>query len=154
MATAAAVDAFLSTPRVAFVGLSSDEADFSHAVYRAWAATGVELVPVHPTAEVLEGHPVARTVGEIEPPVEAVYVMVNASRSADVVRDAISAGARRVWLHSAGVQGAVSDEAVALCREAGIDVVDGQCPMMFLKGAGFGHRLHRLFKQITGTLPA
>jgi hypothetical protein len=38
---------------------------------------------------------------------------------------------------------AVSDEAVARCREAGVEVVAGACPFMFDEPVRGVHRLHR-----------
>jgi hypothetical protein len=40
-------------------------------------------------------------------------------------------------------RGAVSDEAVARCREAGVEVVAGACPFMFDEPVRGVHRLHR-----------
>jgi hypothetical protein len=48
----------------------------------------------------------------------------------------------------------VSPEAVALCRERGIEVVDGECPFMFLPDTGWFHGVHRLFKRLGGRLPS
>lgn len=66
-----------------------------------------------------------------------------AAQSAAVVQDCQAAGIRRVWLHRGGGEGSVSPEAVALARSAGMAVVDGACPFMFL--GGFPHNIHRLF---------
>jgi predicted CoA-binding protein len=78
-------------------------------------------------------------------PVDGVLVMVPARIAADVVRDAISRGIPRVWLHRGIGAGSVSREAVALCKQAGIAVVDGACPLMFLEPVKSIHRFHRFF---------
>ena len=46
----------------------------------------------------------------------------------------------------------VSEEAVALCRDHGIEVVDGACPMMFMPDASWLHRVHRWGRHATGHL--
>jgi predicted CoA-binding protein len=74
--------------------------------------------------------------------------------TAQVVRECAEAGVRRVWMHGGGGQGAVSPEAVAFCRERGIEVVDGECPFMFLPDAGFVHGVHRFFRRLGGRLPS
>ena len=71
--------------------------------------------------------------------------MVPADAAAGVVREAIDRGITRVWLHRGGGQGAVSDEAVALCREHGVAVVDGACPLMFEAPVRGIHWVHRAF---------
>jgi predicted CoA-binding protein len=70
--------------------------------------------------------------------------MVAADRSAEVVRDAIARGIPRVWLYRGFGPGAVSDEAVELCRTNGVEVVDGACPLMFEGGNGKVGGIHRL----------
>lgn len=44
----------------------------------------------------------------------------------------------------------MSPEAVALCREHGIEVVDGACPLMFSEPVGWFHRVHRVGRRLTG----
>ena len=64
------------------------------------------------------------------------------------------AGVHGVWMHRGGGQGAVSDEALALCRERGLEVVDGECPFMFLSRSGVVHGVHRFFRRLGGRLPS
>ncbi len=79
--------------------------------------------------------------------------MTLADRSEEVVRDCIAAHVPRVWLHRASGAGAVSERAVALCRESGIGVVPGACPLMFLPATGLPHRIHGWVQRLTGTYP-
>ena len=80
---------------------------------------------------------------ELEP-VDGVIVMVRPDAAEQVVREAIERGVPRVWLHRGVGTGAVSERAVELCRDAGVAVVDGACPLMFATPVGGVHRLHRL----------
>lgn len=80
----------------------------------------------------------------------------------DLVRQCIEAGIPRVWLHCtlgtrprlfknlAASIGSVSPEAVRLCRENGITVIPGSCPMQFL--GNFGHACMRGILRMTGAL--
>jgi predicted CoA-binding protein len=47
MATRAAIDDFLGCRRLAVVGVSRDDEDFSRAVFRAFTGRGYEAVPVN-----------------------------------------------------------------------------------------------------------
>jgi uncharacterized protein len=76
--------------------------------------------------------------------------MVSGARSAEVVRACIDKGIPRVWLHRGAGPSSVSDEAVALCREHGVAVVDGACPLMFAEPVGWIHRAHRLGRRLAG----
>jgi predicted CoA-binding protein len=85
-----------------------------------------------------------RSLRDLPEPVDGALILVPPAQSAAVVRDCQAAGIRRVWLHRGAGQGSVSPEAVALARSAGMALVDGACPFMFL--GGFPHNIHRLFR--------
>ena len=48
----------------------------------------------------------------------------------------------------------VSPEAVEYCRQHGIQVIAGACPMMFGDGVDFAHLCMRWSLKLTGGLPA
>ena len=154
MSSKPAIDSFLSCRRLAVVGVSRAPADFSRAVFRAFVERGYDAVPVNPAGGEPEGRPSVARVGDIQPPPEAALLLTPPASTAQVVRECADAGVKRVWMHRGGGQGAVSPEAVAFCRERGIDVVDGECPFMFLPGVGWGHGLHRFFRRLGGRLPS
>lgn len=154
MATSNAVAGFLARRRVAFVGVSRDPQDFSRGVYRELLARGYDLVPVNPALSEVEGRACYPRVQDVTPPVEAALVMTPPRATDTVVRDCAEAGVRSVWLHRGGGQGAVSPEAVAFCREHGMEVIPGACPYMFLSGAGAFHRFHGFVLRLLGKLPA
>lgn len=74
--------------------------------------------------------------------------MTRSEASEQVVRDCAEAGIPRVWLHRGVGPGAVSQAAVDACRQRGIQVVEGECPYMFLPAAGFLHRAHGFFRRL------
>jgi predicted CoA-binding protein len=153
MATKATIEGFLGRKRLAVVGVSRDEKDFSRAVWRAFAERGFDAVPVNPAGGQVEGRPMVRSLREIVPPVEAALLMTPPAATDAVVRECAETGVRAVWMHRGAGRGAVSEPAVAFCREHGIEVVDGACPFMFLPGTGLGHRVHRFFLGVSGRLP-
>jgi predicted CoA-binding protein len=154
MSSKQAIDSFLSCRRVAVVGVSRDPRDFSRSVFRAFVERGYDAVPVNPAGVEAEGrHAVAR-VGDVQPPPEAALLLTPAPATAQVVRECADAGVRRVWMHRGGGEGAVSAEALAVCRERGLEVVDGECPFMFLSHSGLVHGVHRFFRRLGGRLPS
>ncbi|HLA76996.1 MAG TPA: CoA-binding protein [Vicinamibacteria bacterium] len=154
MATSKTVEGFLARRRLALVGVSRDPKDFSRGVYRELLARGYDLVPVNPALQEVEGRKCFPRVQDVAPPVEGALIMTPARASEGVVRDCAAAGVRSVWLHRGGGQGAVSPEAVAFCREQGMEVVPGACPYMFLSGASAFHRFHGWVLTLFGKLPA
>ncbi len=149
-----AIEAFLACRRIALVGLSRREGDFSRRLFLELRRRGYDVVPVNPNTQLIEGEHAWPSVGIIQPPVEGALVMTPAERSAKVVRECHQAGVRRVWLHRGVGPGAVSTEALALCREHGISVVAGECPFMHFPGTGFPHRLHGFFRRTFGRRPS
>ena len=153
MASKQAVDSFLSCRRIAVVGVSRDPKDFSRAVFRAFVTRGYDAVPVNPAGGEVEGRPAAGRVGDVHPPPEAALLLTPPAATERVVRECADAGVKRVWMHRGGGRGAVSPEAVAFCRDRGIEVVDGECPFMFLPDAGWFHGVHRFVRRLSGRLP-
>lgn len=152
MVSRRAIDDFLAQRRLAFVGVSHDPREFSASVYRAMRDRGYDLVPVNPRATEVEGDPCVASVADIDVPVGGALIMVPAAQSAAVVDECIAAGISRIWLHQGAGPSSVSDEAVRTCREQGVDLVDGACPMMFLEDAAWIHRAHRWGRERTGHL--
>jgi uncharacterized protein len=136
--------AFLvESERVAVVG-SVDPTAFPATVRTALAEHGIEVVPVSARTGTAEGDDgVFVDLASVPGRLDGVVVMVSRDHAEDVVREAIERGVPRVWLFRGAGPGAVSDAAVARCEEAGIEVVAGACPLMFLDPVAWIHRAHR-----------
>lgn len=150
----AAVDNFLRLRRIAVVGVSRNEKDFSRMLWKELRKRGYDLVPVNRNAEMIDGLPAYPDIPSIDPPPEGVLLMVPAAESLEPVRQAVRVGVQGIWFYRAIGQGAVSPEAVEIARKFGCDVVAGECPFMFLPKSGAPHSWHRVWKRLTGTLPA
>jgi len=140
--TAVLASEFLAQKRLALVGVSRDPKDFSRAVFRELRQRGYDLVPVNPAGGEIEGCPAVARVQDIQPPVGGALVMTRREASEQVVLDCADAGIPRIWLHRGVGPGSVSPEAVEACRRLGMKAVVGECPYMFLPGAGFLHGVH------------
>lgn len=154
MTTLDEIHACLARPRVALVGLSTHEQDFSRAVFKELTGRGYDVVPVNPKADTIADRPAFPTVAAIPEPVGWVLVMTPPEAAAAVVADAHAAGVDHVWLHRGVGQGAVSDEAVALAKAHGMTLVAGECPLMFVEKPGFPHNVHAFFKKLVHHYPA
>lgn len=141
------IEEFLAQDHLAVVGVSRDTKQFANAVYRRLREAGRTLYPVNPAADgmSLEGDNSYAQVADIAGPVDGVLVMVPAAAAAGVVKEAIDRGITRVWLHRGAGIGAASPEAIQLCRNNGVAVVDGACPLMFEEPVRGVHWVHRLF---------
>jgi uncharacterized protein len=148
----ALAEEFLMHPRLAVVGASDDPKNFGRTIYTELRDHGYQPVAVHPTAATVAGDPAHRAVADVPGPLDGAVVMVPGAAAADVVRECLAAGVPRIWLFKGAGRGAVSEEAVRLCDEAGVPVVAGACPMMFLEPVTWFHRLHRSMRRLNGSL--
>jgi len=147
-----AIESFLASGRIAVVGASPDPKQFGNVVYRELRDHGHDVVAVHPRATEVAGDPCYAELVDVPGELDGVLVMVRGG-AADVVRAAVARGVPRVWLFRGLGPGAVTAEALAACDEAGVELVAGACPLMFLEPVGGVHRLHRGVRRLRGALP-
>ena len=144
---------FLSQKRIAVAGVSRSSDQAANVNYRKLRESGHEVFAVNPRAETVEGDRCYRRLAEIPGGVDAVLAATPPAATVELVRECVELGISRVWMHRSFGQGSVDDEAVALCREHGIEVIPGGCPMMFSEPVDFGHRCMRWILRLTGGLP-
>jgi len=149
MTSAKSIEAFLDNPSIAVVGVSRSGRGFGNAACRSLRTQGYRVYPVNWSAPTVEGIRCYSRLSELPERVNAVLVVVPPPQAVDVIRDAAAAGIRHVWLQ----QGAESPGALRLGAELGVDVVAGECILMFARPTGI-HKAHRWLRQVTHGLPA
>ncbi|MGD9999665.1 MAG: CoA-binding protein [Ilumatobacteraceae bacterium] len=151
----AAAERFLDGGSIVLVGASDDPKAFSSTAMKELVAHGCDVVPVNPSRPDVAGRTCYPDVASVPGDPDRVLVMVPADRAVQVVRDCIATGIRRIWLfRGVGGPGATSSEATQLCHDAGIELIDGACPLMFLQPVGWFHRVHRSIRRRRGALVA
>ena len=149
MAGARGIEGFLAEPAIAVVGVSRSGKKFGNAACRTLRDRGYRVYLVHRDAETIDGMKCYPRLSELPERVESVLVVVPPAKALDVIRDAAAAGIHHVWLQ----QGAESPEAVELAATLPVDLVTGECVLMFAQPTGI-HKLHRAWRRFFGTLPA
>ena len=147
------IDRFLALKRIAIVGVSHNEKDFSRSLFREFRKRGYDAVPVNPNVEEIDGLGCYKDLRSIAPPVEGVLVMTSPKQTDAVVAECAAMGIGKVWMYRAGGKGSVSLPAVEFCERHGIEVVPGYCPHMFFPNTPVFHRIHALITRLTGTYP-
>jgi len=150
------VHEFLALKRIAVAGVSRDNRRHPSAnlIYRRLKAAGHEVFAVNPNMETFEGDRCYPDLKSIPDGVGGVVIVTRPEVTRRIVQDCGEAGVRRVWMHQSMLQGSsVSPEAVEYCREHGITVIAGACPMMFGPGVDFGHKCMRWMMKLSGGLP-
>jgi predicted CoA-binding protein len=145
----ALIDKFVSQPALALIGVSRSGQKFGNFAYRALVSKGYRVYPIHPSAGSIRGVRCYSNFADLPEPVEAAVVVVPPAQAVRVVRDAASAGIRLVWLQ----QGSESPEVLHECRESGLDVISGECVLMFAHPSSY-HKVHRWVWGLLDKLPA
>lgn len=123
---AQAVSRILSARRIAVVGVSAKPDRPSHYVAKYLQSNGYEVLPVNPTLTEVLGVKCHNSLAEIAGQFDVVDIFRRSEACPEVVREAIAAGAKGVWLQS----GIISDESRKLASDAGIDYVEDRCMMV------------------------
>lgn len=108
---------------ITVVGASRDPDKAAHAIPAQMQSRGWRIIPVNPYAHELFGEKAYPTVAEVPEPLGLVDIFRPSQDAAEIVRQAIAAGATAVWLQL----GIVSAEARALAEQAGIAYVENRC---------------------------
>ena len=148
MTSQATVDHFLEQKILAIAGVSRSGKGFGNAVLADLTGKGYEILPVHPEAPEVAGTRTYPSLAELPPEVGGLILVVPPKQTEILVKQAKEHGIGRVWMQ----QGAESEQAIRFCEENGIDVVHGECIMMFAQPTGI-HRFHRWINGIFGKLP-
>jgi len=149
MTSKASVEAFVRGKTFALVGASASGKRFGCMAIEELRKRGYRVLAVHPRAETIQGEPAFRSLADLPEKVDGVIVVVPPAESEKVVREARDAGIGRAWLQ----QGAESQAAIEICEKGGMDVVHGECILMFARPVGFLHGMHRWIWGLLGKLP-
>ncbi len=112
---------FLSGSPHAVVGASRDRSKWGNSVLRAFLKQGRKVYAINPTATEIEGVPCFASLADLPEPVHGISVVTPPEISTEIVKSALAAGIRHIWLQP----GADSYEAKQAARAAGVDVIAG-----------------------------
>ncbi len=126
---------YAQTTTIAVVGASGDPAKPAHRIPRYLQEQGYRIVPVNPRGGELLGEPVARSLAEVDGPVDVVDVFRPADEAPEIAREAAEIGAKVLWLQL----GIESQEARRIAEAAGLTVVMNRCMGVTHRELGLGH---------------
>lgn len=142
-----AIEDFVAQPTLAVVGVSSKGQGFGNMAMKELKTKGYHMIPVHPTAQTLEGERCYPNLTSLPEKPGGLLISVTPSQTEKVVREAHAAGITRIWLQ----QGAQSPDAIQYCEQNGLSVVHGKCIMMYAKPGGM-HKFHHWVNGLFGVL--
>jgi predicted CoA-binding protein len=147
---------FLSQKRIAVAGVSRNKRSHpvGNLIYQRLKKSGHDVFAVNPNMQTFEGDRCYPDLQSIPGGVDGVVIVTRPDVTERIVHQCSDAGVGRVWMHrSIGKGSSVSPEAVEYCRQRGITVIAGACPMMYGDNVDFGHTCTRWILKLTGGLP-
>jgi len=125
----ARIDTFLAAAAFGVAGASTNRDKYGNKVLRCYLQNDLEVVPINPRAEQIEGVACVASVSDLPDEVKSLSVITPPKITEQVVEAAIARGIENIWMQP----GAESPAAVARCKEAGINVIaDGSCLLVVL----------------------
>nr|WP_293267326.1 CoA-binding protein [Neptunomonas sp.] len=119
---------------VALVGASPKPERASYRVMAFLLNQGYQVIPVNPlkTGQKLHGQTIVASLHDITETVDLVDIFRNSEAAASAVDDAISIGAKSVWMQLGVINQPAADRAEA----AGLDVIMDRCPAIEIPRLG------------------
>jgi len=111
------------TQRIAIVGISAKAERPSYKVAQFLQERGYEIIGVNPILKEVLGFPVYATLSDVPGRIDMVDIFRRADAVPPIVSEAIALQVGCIWMQ----EGIVHEEAAALARNAGIDVVMDLC---------------------------
>jgi uncharacterized protein len=143
------VEGFLAQEALALAGASRGGKKFGNTIFKDLSVKGYRVHLVHPDAREIDGAACVSSLEELPEAVGGLVLVVPPAQSEKLVREAHAAGIPRVWMQ----QGAESPTAIEYCRANGMEVVHGECIMMFAEPVHGLHSFHRWVSKVFGKLP-
>ena len=123
------IEQFLLSPTFGVAGASTNRQKFGNKVLRCYQQNGKQVVPINPNESEIEGLACVATVAELPAEVKSLSMITPPAVTLQLVPRAIEKGITNIWMQP----GAEHPDAVALCREQGINIIaDGSCFLVVL----------------------
>ena len=123
------IQQFLDSPAIGVVGASTDRRKFGNKVLRCYLQHDRKAIPVNPNEMEIEGIPCVATISDLPSDTLSISMITPPAITAKLVPLAIEKGIRNIWMQP----GVEHPEAVALCRERGVNIIaDGSCVLVVM----------------------
>lgn len=138
MKEASIAEILTTTHTIALVGASDNPERPSYRVMAWLLEQGYHVIPVSPkvAGKTLLDQQGYATLGEIREKVDMVDVFRNSDAVWRIAKEAIAIGAKTLWMQL----GVINEQAAALARDAGLNVVMDKCPAIEIPRLGLTKR--------------
>ncbi len=147
------IDQFVNDKNIAIIGVSRDEKKWGNALVKELAKKGYSVFPVHPELKEAEGAKCYPSLDDLPEHVNNLLFAVQPQVTEEIVSKINPERIKRVWMQKGAGKGSASEKAIQECKEKGIEVVYGFCPLMFFTPGGV-HGFHLWIRKTFGKVPA
>ena len=133
------IEDFLKLRSFALFGASSQKKKFGNHILAGLTKKNYKVFLMHRRANFIDRHKAYSSFKELPEKPEGAILVIPPAETEHVINDIIAAGIKNIWFQ----QGAESEKAVRYCILNGINVISGECILMFLDHPGFPHNIHK-----------
>jgi len=142
------IEQFVSSKRIAIVGMSRSGKKFGNMAAKELKAKGYEIYPVHPEAVEIDGFTCSPDLQSLTGKIDSVWISIPPKNVSPVLEEAAQVGLKNIWLQ----QGAWSAEVQQTIDQLQLPVVTKKCIMMYAPPVKSVHKFHRTIVGIFGGL--
>lgn len=149
MNTRNSINQFLSCKNVAVVGVSSNGNGFGVAVYNHLKNADYNVFGVNKNGGKVGDEILFYSLSNIPSKVDAVVTVIPPFETEKIIDEVIKLSISQVWMQ----QGSESESAKEKCISNGINVIFGECILMFAEPVKSIHLFHRWINKMIGKYP-
>ena len=142
------IDQFVSSKRIAVVGMSRSGKKFGNMAAKELKGKGYEIFSVHPQAKEIDGLVCYSDLKSLNGKIDSVWISIPPKNVSQVLEEAAQIGLKNIWLQ----QGAWSNDVQQTIDQLHLQVVSKKCIMMYAQPVKSVHKFHRTIMGIFGKL--
>jgi uncharacterized protein len=140
---------FLALKNIAVVGVSSTGKGFGISVYNHLKERNYNVIPINIKGGTVNGNKFATSLKLLDSKIDGIITVVPPIETEKIVKEAKELGINKIWMQ----QGSESPNAIKFCQDNNIDLVHGECIMMFSEPVNSIHKFHRGVFKLFGKYP-
>jgi hypothetical protein len=142
------IEDFIKVKKIAIVGMSRSGKKFGNTVGKELKLKGLEIFPVHPELQEIDGMTCYPNLKSLAGKVDGVWISISPEKVNAVLEEAAEIGLKNIWLQ----QGSWSNEVQETIDRLKLQVVVKKCIMMYTQPVHSVHKFHRTIMGIFGKL--
>lgn len=139
---------FLANKPIAVAGVSRNPKKFGYTAFRELRDKELDLIPINPFAEEIDGVKAYKSVDDLPQDVKALLVFTKKDQTAAVIKSAREKGIKHIWIQ----QMSDTPEAIDQIKDTDINLIIKQCILMHHRPHSI-HKFHRNIKKFFGRMP-